>query len=175
MSTPMPRNERQRLAQLLSVGLLDTPPSEGFDRICFLARELFGVPASMVSFVDANRQWFKSRSGTTLTGSSRSVSFCSHTILQDEILVVSDARRDPRFANSPLVTGPEGIRFYAGAPIMLTPGLGIGAVCIVDHAPRRLDRTGRAVLKHLAGMALTEIRLLLAARTCYQQSDRDPG
>lgn len=94
------------MACLTSLEILDTEPSQGFDRVCFLAREIFACTAPMVSFVDANRQWFKAKCGTTLTGSTREASFCGHTILSDELLVVPDARQDPRFAGSPLVPAP---------------------------------------------------------------------
>ncbi|WP_406857076.1 GAF domain-containing protein [Alsobacter sp. KACC 23698] len=168
----MPRHERRRLAHLAALNIFDTEASEGFDRVCMLAREFFQVPMAMVSFVDADRQWFKAKSGTHLAGSSRSDAFCAHTILNDEILVVPDARRDPRFAGSALVQHAPGIRFYAGAPIMLAPGVGLGAVCIADRVPRMLDGPGRVVLKQLAAVAVSELRLILAGTAYIRQGYR---
>jgi GAF domain-containing protein len=172
MSVPIPRNERRRLALLSALDILDTEASDGFDRVCFLARSFFHVPMAMVSFVDADRQWFKARSGIELKGSARSAAFCAHTILDDEIFVVSDARLDPRFDHSTLVQDDPRIRFYAGAPVMVSPGLALGAVCIADRVPRTLDAPGRAVLKQLAAVAVSELRLIMAARTCYRRALR---
>ncbi|MFO1148071.1 MAG: GAF domain-containing protein [Alsobacter sp.] len=175
MDTPIPSNERRRLEQLTALDILDTEPSPGFDRVCTLAQEFFKVSAAMVSFVDTDRQWFKAKIGTELTGSTRSAAFCAHTIMADEILVVRDALADPRFASSPIVTGEPWIRFYAGAPIMLSPGIRLGAVCIVDRRPRTLDTSGRAVLKQLAEVAISELRLILAARAYFRRGFANGG
>lgn len=178
MSFPLPRNERRRLAQLAALEICDTEESDGFNRVCQLAREFFRVPMAMVSFVDADRQWFKAKSGTDLTGSSRGDAFCAHTILHNELLVVPDARQDPRFSSGALVRNDPFIRFYAGAPIMLTPGVGLGAVCIADRVPRTLDGPGRGVLKQLAAVAVSELRLILAARAYTRRGyrkDNSPG
>lgn len=164
MSFPIPRNEKRRIALLSALDILDTGPSDGFDRVCWLAREFFATTGAMVSFVDADRQWFKARIGTTLAGSTRSAAFCAHTIMSPELLVVRDAAVDPRFSSSPLVTGEPRIRFYAGAPIVFEPDIVLGAVCVVDKRPRGLDLAGRNVLKQLAAIAVSELRLILAAR-----------
>jgi GAF domain-containing protein len=166
---PVPHNERLRLTHLAALDILDTQPSAGFDRVCNLAREFFRTPMAMVSFVDADRQWFKARSGTDLDGSPRAAAFCAHTILSPELLVVPDARSDPRFSGSSLVTGAPLIRFYAGAPIMLAPGVALGAVCIADRIARTLDGAGRVVLQQLAAIAVSELRLILAARACFRR------
>ena len=104
-------DERARVAELHDLGLLDTPPEERFDRLTRLARRLFDVNMALVSLVDHDRQWFKSRQGVDALQTPRNISFCGHAILCDEPLVIEDAAADPRFADNPLVTGPLGIRF----------------------------------------------------------------
>ncbi|MHB1192941.1 MAG: ATPase, T2SS/T4P/T4SS family [Longimicrobiales bacterium] len=144
-----PANEADRLADLRSTGVLDTPPEERFDRLTRKAAEHFGVPASMVSLVDADRQWWKSRHGTDSTGTPRDVSFCGHAILQDDVFVVEDAYLDARFADNPLVTGDSKVRFYAGYPLKGPGGHNVGSFCIVDHEPRAFTEADAQVLKEL--------------------------
>lgn len=167
--SPKPKNEAERLKQLAAIELSENAQSSTFDRICSLAQAFFGSNLAMVSIVGSDRQWFASRLGTTITGSSRQAAFCAHTILQDEIFVVRDARADKRFAGSPLVAGEPHIRFYAGVPIMLTPGVGLGAVCVADQTPKSVGAGGRDVLRNLAALAANEIRLLMAARAYYRR------
>src|SRR4051812_251084 len=106
--------EELRLASLHAIGILDTPPEERIDRITRLAQRVFNVPIALVSLVDRNRQWFKSRCGLFQTETPRAMAFCDHAIRQEAALVVPDACIDPRFSDNPLVTGEPGIRFYAG-------------------------------------------------------------
>ena len=167
---PLPRNESQRLAQLKAVEIVDTPESSNFDRICALAQDHFQVPAAFISFVDADRQWFKARSGIPFTSTPRSVAICSHTILQDDIFIVQDLQADERFRTNALVTGEPHLRFYAGAPIAFSPGVRLGAVCVADRTPRKLDARQQAFLKHLADVAVSELRLLQATRAYLRRS-----
>ena len=145
----LPRNEAARLEALRGLNILDTPPEERFDRITRIAAELFDVPIALVSLVDAERQWFKSRYGLDAFETSRATSFCGHAILQDSVFHVADAAQDPRFHDNPLVTGPPHIRFYAGAPLY-AGGEAIGTLCLIDFKPREFDATDRSQLEGLA-------------------------
>src|SRR5262245_9480624 len=119
-SAQMPDNEQTRLAALHALDVLDSAPEAQFNIFVNVASLLAGTPISLLSLIDSTRQWFKAHKGLPgLKETARDVSFCAHTILQDAVLEVQDARRDPRFADNPLVTGSPGIRFYAGAPICL--------------------------------------------------------
>lgn len=131
--------------------LLDTEAEQAFDDITFLAEELCRVPIALVSLVDAERQWFKSRRGLDATETSRDVSFCGHAILDSEaLLVVPDATKDPRFADNPLVLGDHAIRFYAGAPIFGQGDLPLGTLCVIDREPRTLSDAQLECLRVLA-------------------------
>jgi len=157
MSAPIPPNEQTRLEALRSYGILDTDPEEEFDALTRLAAYLCGTPIALISLVDATRQWFKSKVGLELAETPRDVSFCAHTILQSEPLVVPDAQKDPRFSQNPLVTSNPNIRFYAGMPLQSEKGLGLGSLCVIDKTPRQLapeqiqglEVLGRAVVTHL--------------------------
>ncbi len=116
MRAPLPGNETDRLAALYALDVLDSGPEKDFDDIVALASTVCGVPTALVSLIDMDRQWIKARVGTGRTGTDRDLSFCAHAILGKTLLVVPDARQDPRFAANPLVTGEPFIRFYAGAP-----------------------------------------------------------
>ncbi|UZE21612.1 sensor domain-containing diguanylate cyclase [Pseudomonas sp. B21-056] len=152
-----PDDEAVRLKTLQSLKLLDTAPEERFDRLTRLARRLFDVPIALVSLVDANRQWFKSNVGMSVSETPRAVSFCGHAILQDQILEVCDTEQDERFRDNPLVTGEPGIRFYAGQPLSLEGGSKLGTLCLIDTRPRTLDDEERALLRDLARMAEGEM------------------
>ncbi|MFD2184780.1 EAL domain-containing protein [Rhodoplanes azumiensis] len=158
----IPPNEAERLAALRRCAVLDTAPEESFERITRLVALLTGVPVAVISFVDRDRQWFKSRVGLTTTETSREVAFCAHAILGDEPFVVEDARCDPRFHDNPLVTAEDGIRFYAGAPIRTADGFNVGALCAIDRVPRRLGAERIAALRELAAMVATELDLRVA-------------
>ena len=157
---PLPADEARRLQVLIDLNLLDSPPDERFDRITRLAARLFQVPMALVSLIDAERQWFKSRVGLALAETPRADSFCAHAILQDDVMVVVDACRDARFANNPLVRGDSGIRFYAGSPIDTGDGVRIGTLCISDHVPREFGEDERTLLRDLAGIVANEVAAL---------------
>jgi PAS domain-containing protein len=165
----IPDDEVYRLDALRSLNILDSPPDADFDAIVALARELFDVPISLVSLIDADRQWIKACNGLDVRETSRAVSFCGHAILGQEPLVILDAAKDERFADNPSVTGAPNIRFYVGCPIRLTSGYNIGTVCIVDRVPRaefaERDIKRLRMLAELAGnaMALRGLRGALDA------------
>ena len=145
----IPHDEARRLAALhalhalAALAALDTPAEARFDRLTRIAQHVFGAPIALVSLVDAERLWFKSRQGLEAPQTPRDVSFCGHAILGDGIFVVPDATADPRFADNPLVTGAPNIRFCAGAPLVLSSGQKDGTLCIIDHWPRQLSDAER--------------------------------
>ena len=150
--------EAERMRALLSTHLLDTPPDEAFDRLTRLATLMFDTPIALVSLVDADRQWFKSRQGLKTEETPRSISFCSRAIESEEVLVVEDALLDPRFAQSPLVTGDPFIRFYAGAPLRVG-GYAIGSLCVIDRKPRHFGQREVAQLQALGEAVVAQIEL----------------
>ena len=156
---PKPANEMERLAALRSLGLLDTPPEQRFNRITRTAARIFKVPTALVSLVDAERQWFKSRYGLHAGETPRSVSFCGHAILQDRALVIEDALLDARFADNPLVTGVPHVRFYAGQPLAGPGGAKLGTLCLIDQAPRHFSAHDRLTLADMAGWVERELNL----------------
>ena len=154
---PIPDDDRERVASLRRLGLLDTGPEERFDRITRTARRLFGVDTALVSLIDADRQWFKSNQGLDADETPRDISFCGHAILGQGVFEVEDAATDARFADNPLVTGDPNIRFYAGYPISSPDGAVIGTLCLLDAAPRSLGGDDLDSLRDLAGMVEHEI------------------
>lgn len=158
MKPPMPVRERERVAALHATGLLDTPAEERFDRITREVTDSLGVPMSVISLVDDDRQWFKSKQGITADQTHRDISFCGHAINYDGVFVVEDAFLDARFSENPLVTSDPSVRFYAGAPIMAADGQKIGMLCALDHVPRRFADTEREKLTSLARQVAEEIR-----------------
>ena len=150
--------EQFRLSRLNRLGLLDTPPQARFDRITRIASTVYGTEVALVSLLDAKRQWFKSRQGLGMDSTERSIAFCNHTILQDEVFVVYDASADERFANNPLVAGAPYIRFYAGVPLREPTGFRIGSLCVIDSRPRPIGDAGDFdTLKELASLVEEEI------------------
>ena len=158
MKTPdFPANEKERLKTLRSIDILDTDPEERFDRLTRMARRVFRVSIALVSLVDENRQWFKSKAGLDASETGRDISFCGHAILGNDVFVIEDALEDERFADNPLVTGPPHIRFYAGVPLRYLNGSKLGTLCIIDQQPRSLDEDDHAMLRDLAEMAESEL------------------
>jgi GAF domain-containing protein len=131
----IPENEAQRLAALQRLYILDTSAEERFDRLTRLAKVMFQVPTALVSLVDADRQWFKSRQGLDACETPRDISFCGHAILQGDIFHVPDTHVDLRFSDNPLVELEPKIRMYTGAPLLTPDGLRIGTLCIIDDQP----------------------------------------
>jgi diguanylate cyclase (GGDEF)-like protein len=154
----IPPDEAQRQQSLESLNILDTAIEERFERVTRLASRLIGVPIAAVTLVDGNRQWFKSIQGLDASETSRDISFCGHTILGEQALVVEDATKDERFFDNPLVTHEPGIRFYAGMPVHAPDGKRIGALCVIDREPRQLTASQMEDLKDLAAMVEVEIK-----------------
>lgn len=160
MQTPkQSSDEDQRLQALRNLDILDTPSEERFDRLTRLAKRVFQVDIALVSLVDEKRQWFKSRQGLDVSETAREVSFCGHSILGDDTLVVPDTLTDPRFSDNPLVTGEPHIRFYAGTPLKTSEGYPVGTLCIIDSHPRELSVDDHRVLEDLAGCVEDELNL----------------
>lgn len=152
-----PSNEIERQAELNATGILDTPAEERFDRITRIAQRMFAVPIALISLVDQERQWFKSKQGLEATETCRDISFCGHAILSDQVFMIEDAAADPRFMDNPLVTDTPHIRFYCGVPLLGPNGHKIGTLCLIDQTPRRLDEAELLVLQDLARLAETEL------------------
>ena len=152
-----PANEASRLAELRSLQVLDTAPEDRYDRVTRIAQRLFDVPIALVSLVDETRQWFKSCQGLYATETSRDVSFCGHAILDDEVFIIPDAARDPRFHDNPLVTGEPRIRFYAGFPISGPEGETVGTLCVIDRKPRDFGNSDRQALIDLGRIIEREL------------------
>lgn len=158
------RDESLRLEAVRRYDVLDTPPDGAFERITRLAAKLLGTPIAIVSIVDHDRIWFKSRYGLDVDEIGRDPGLCASAILQDEPWVIEDARRDPRALANPLVAGDFGLQFYAGAPLRTSDGHNLGTVCVIDRAPRRIGPSERSVLEDLAAIVVDELELRLAAR-----------
>ena len=165
---PMAPDEAARIASLRSLGVLDTPAEERFDRITRMAAAVLDVPIALVSLVDTNRQWFKSCVGLGASETPRDVSFCGHAILRDEPLLVPDATADERFADNPLVTGEPGVRFYLGFPLKDGLGHNLGTLCMIDRQPRAVSTRELTVLRELASWAAEELRSIGMERAVAQ-------
>ncbi len=151
-----PDNEAARLQALRALDVLDSPPEREFDALVQAAAAVCGVPVSLVSLVDGERQWFKASQGLPgVSETSRDLAFCAHAILEDGILEVPDALEDARFAGNALVQGDPNIRFYAGAPLRLSDGSSVGTLCVIDRQPRQLSQHQREVLG-LLGIAASQ-------------------
>ncbi len=178
---PIPPNEKERLAALRDLVVLDSEPEQLFDDIARLASEVCGAPIALLSLVDAERQWFKANVGLPgVNETPRDVAFCAHALADDAVLEVPDATRDARFSGNPLVTGAPGIRFYAGAPLVLPHGERIGTLCVIDRQARLLDDAQTRMLRSLATItchALVMRRDLieksLAVRSEYERALSD--
>jgi len=151
--------EAPRLRTLERYDVLEAPPTDAFDRITRLATRLFGVPIAMINFIDQEHQWCLSAHGLAPGRADREVSFCARAIQQRDVMVVPDAREDPRFADNPFVTGEPHIRFYAGAPLTAPNGYRLGTLCLIDDAPRSFSDEDRDTLTDLAGVVMDELTL----------------
>lgn len=153
----LPLNECERLDALRALNILDTEGEERFDRITRLAKRLFGVPIALITLVDQDRQWFKSRQGLDARETSREISFCGHAILKESALVVADTLNDERFHDNPLVTTEPRIRFYAGQPLRAPGGIQIGTLCLIDSEPRHMSLEDLSLLQDLSQMVEHEL------------------
>lgn len=159
MQANTPTQEADRLEALRQYKVLDTPAERSYDDITSLAAFICDVPIALISLVDAERQWFKSKVGLVAQETSRDVSFCAHAILSPAIMVVNDAAGDERFANNPLVTGELGIRFYAGVPLISPGGQALGTLCVIDKKPRTLNAHQIQALEALARQVVIQLEL----------------
>jgi signal transduction histidine kinase len=173
-AAPKPANEVERLKALRAYAILDTPADKHFTDLVEVASYICQTPIAMVSLVDADRQWFKAKVGIDEQQTSRDVAFCAHAILQEEMLEVRDATLDPRFADSALVTGEPGIRFYAGVPLITSDNFALGTLCVVDRQPRQLNDAQREALEALSRQVVAMIethRAYIRVRELAKQKD----
>jgi two-component system NtrC family sensor kinase len=164
MRAPIPKNEKKRLKVLWQYEVLDTVPEEIFDDLTELAARICEAPIALISLVDEERQWFKSKVGVSLSETSRDISFCAHTITQSDLFVVPDTTLDPRFAKNPLVVSEPRIRFYAGAPLITPDGYALGTLCILDKNPRELRADQKQALRILARHVVSQLELRRRSR-----------
>src|SRR5215469_351708 len=159
MTVAIATNEAKRLKVLWQYDVLDTVPEEVFDDLTELAARICEAPIALISLVDENRQWFKSKVGISVNETSRDISFCAHAIRQHELFIIPDATQDLRFAKNPLVTSDPKIRFYAGAPLITPDGHALGTLCVIDKVPRELRPEQKQALRVLARRVMTQLEL----------------
>jgi GAF domain-containing protein len=164
MSDPSVDHERKRLKVLWQYEVLDTVPEALFDDLTELAARICEAPIALISLVDEKRQWFKSKVGTTVSETSRDISFCAHAIQQSDLFIVPDATKDERFAKNPLVTSDPKIRFYAGAPLITPDGYALGTLCVIDKTPRELRPDQKHALRILARHVVSQLELRRRSR-----------
>lgn len=167
-----PSWEQHRIAALHRYDILDTPPDGAFDRITALAADLFDVPISIVSLVDQDRIWFKSRHGVDTVQIDREPGLCASAILQGEPWVLTDARRDVRSLTNPLVAGEFGLQFYVGVPLRTSDGFNLGTLCVIDREPRAITDRQLTQLRNLASMVMDQMELRLSARNSIDELSR---
>jgi diguanylate cyclase (GGDEF)-like protein len=176
MDYPIGENEASRIAALRALGIVGTPPTAAFDAIAQLAAETFGCPIAFISLLDENEQWFKAECGLGNQSTSRDIAFCNYTILGTQAFVVEDALSDARFSTNPLVTGPPGVRFYAGVPISTDSGYRIGALCVNDTRPRRFSVADIARLhkfgKIAEGLVAAHDQAVRAAAAAHEVAEK---
>jgi diguanylate cyclase (GGDEF)-like protein len=159
----IPENEAERIHALRTLEVLDTSHEERFDRVTRMAKRMFGVSISLVSLIDKDRQWFKSKQGLEVKETPRDISFCAHAINHDGLFIIPDAAADERFYDNPLVTDSPKIRFYAGCPLEIKDGLKIGTLCLLDQSPKTMDEEDQQLLKDLGAMVEQEIKSIQLA------------
>ncbi len=159
----LPANESKRIETLRRTGLLDSPPEPSFDDLARIAAAICETPIALVTLVDTGRQWFKARVGIDIVETPRDIAFSAHAILGSDVLVVPDAREEPRFADNPLVVGPPHVRFYAGMPLVTADGFALGTLCVLDRVPRALTPIQLEALRALGRQTMSQIAFRQAA------------
>jgi GAF domain-containing protein len=159
MDAVAPSQEAARVAALDRYAILDTEPEQGFDDLVVLASFVCKTPIAMLSLVDDRRQWFKSRVGVQIRETPKEMSFCAHAIQQEDLFIVPDTLKDPRFRENPMVVGEPHIRFYTGAPLINEEGFALGTLCVIDRQPRELDSEQKEALWALSRLALGQMEL----------------
>jgi len=159
MDAVAPSQEAARVAALDRYAILDTEPEQSFDDLVILASYVCKTPIAMLSLVDDRRQWFKSKVGVVIRETAREISFCGHAIQQEDLFIVPDTLKDPRFKENPMVVGEPHIRFYTGAPIINEEGFALGTLCVIDRQPRELDSDQKEALWALSRLALGQMEL----------------
>lgn len=158
MSAPaMFTEDAARVAALQKYAILDSEPEQYFDELTLLASYVCKTPIALISLIDENRQWFKSKVGISASETSRDIAFCSVAIQQPDLFIVPDALADDRFRNNPLVVSDPHIRFYAGMPLINEDGYALGTLCVVDSTPRRLEPDQESALKALSRLVLAQM------------------
>ncbi|MBP9885642.1 MAG: GAF domain-containing protein [Leptospiraceae bacterium] len=161
LAAKIPNNEYGRLQKLKGYQVLDTSAEKEYDDITKLASFICETPIALISLVDKDRQWFKSKVGLNPPELARDIAFCAHTILTDDVLIVSDSSKDQRFYDNPLTTNSPHIQFYAGAPLITPDGWKIGTLCVIDRKPRELSKEQLSALKTLSQNVVTLLELRL--------------
>ena len=170
---PLPADETARLRSLHEYNILDTLPEQAYDDITHLASQICGTPTALVSFVDGERQWFKSVRNFIHAETPRDTAFCAHAIVEEDLFVVPDALGDARFADNALVSGDAAVRFYAGAPLVTPEGHAIGTLCVMDQRPRELTPEQRASLRALARQVMAQLELRRHAHDLQARVERN--
>ncbi|MDB5229559.1 MAG: serine/threonine protein phosphatase [Chitinophagaceae bacterium] len=165
--------ELERLQTLMRYDVLDTPADGSFDRVTKMAAKIFNVPIALITLVDEDRIWFKSKYGLDVEQIGKDPGLCSSAILSDEVYLIEDARNDPRCLTNPLVRGEFGLQFYAAAPLVTTDGYRLGNLCIIDKEKRTLTTEQQEILQMMAGIVMDELELRLQARKRFSEMGKN--
>lgn len=159
IEAPLPENEQERLRELKDLDILDTLEEQAYDDLTEIAAQICDVPIALVSLIDTDRQWFKSHHGLDARETPRELAFCAHAILDDQLFIVEDSAQDPRFADNPLATGAPHVKFYAGAPLIISKNIRLGTLCVIDDHPRSLSQQQKSALQALARQVVSQLEL----------------
>jgi len=161
IAAEIPENEEARVRQLYELVILDTLEEQAYDDLAKLAAEICKTPIALVSLIDRERQWFNSHHGLEALETPREEAFCAHAILGEEVFVVEDTAKDERFCDNPLATGEPYIKFYAGAPLLMSDDIRLGTLCVIGHEARRLTKKQKEALAALARQVVSQLELRL--------------